>query len=124
MCRQAIATIADLNVALSVRGGLPDEADRQALLVLQAEAARTHRERFSDGRIDATLRKRLSKGLAIGDAELGASLEARAALLDQFLSETLGDADVALLPVMPIKSPPVAEVDPICRRSKRRRFTL
>jgi aspartyl-tRNA(Asn)/glutamyl-tRNA(Gln) amidotransferase subunit A len=112
VCRQAVDAIADLGIVLSERPGFSNEADRQALLVLQAEAARIHRSRFEDERIDATLRKRLSKGLAIGDDELAASLNARTALLNRFLSERLGDADVALLPVMPIKTPLVGEVDP------------
>jgi aspartyl-tRNA(Asn)/glutamyl-tRNA(Gln) amidotransferase subunit A len=111
-CREGILAIGDLGVKLVERAGMPDDADRQSLLVLQAEAARTHHSRLEDSRIESTLRKRLHKGLAIADEELAASLKARDALLAEFLARTLGEADVALLPVMPITTPPVAEVDP------------
>jgi aspartyl-tRNA(Asn)/glutamyl-tRNA(Gln) amidotransferase subunit A len=79
---------------------------------MQAEAARTHRERLNDERVDAVLRKRLGKGLAISDGELTDALEAQESLRDKFLADQFGDADVLLMPVMPIKTPRVAEVDP------------
>jgi aspartyl-tRNA(Asn)/glutamyl-tRNA(Gln) amidotransferase subunit A len=111
-CRDGIRAIGDLGVKLAERAGMPDDADRQSLLVLQAEAARTHRGRLDDPRIEPTLRKRFRKGLTIADEDLTASLIARDALLTEFLARTMGEADVALLPVMPITTPPVADVDP------------
>jgi Asp-tRNA(Asn)/Glu-tRNA(Gln) amidotransferase A subunit family amidase len=111
ICRGAIGVLTESGVAVAARSGFPEQADQNALLVLQAEAARQHRERMEDTRIDATLRKRLRKGLAISDEALGLALEARDELRRQFLSEYLDDATVALLPVMPIRTPRVEEVD-------------
>lgn len=88
------------------------EADRHALAVLQAEAARTHRAFLESPAADPTLRRRLLKGLAIGDADLAASLSARDALARRFLREALGGADAALLPVMPIGTSDMTETDP------------
>ncbi|MGN6459928.1 MAG: amidase family protein, partial [Pseudolabrys sp.] len=110
-CREAAADFSGLGLSVSDAGGFPEDADVQALIVMQAEAARVHRGRFADERIDPVLRKRLSKGLGIGDAELAAALARRSILLEAFLGQ-LGGADVALLPVMPIVTPEVAEVDP------------
>jgi aspartyl-tRNA(Asn)/glutamyl-tRNA(Gln) amidotransferase subunit A len=112
ICRGAIDVLAKSGMTIEARSGFPEEADQHALLVLQAEAARQHSERMDDSRIDATLRKRLRKGLAVSDQSLGAALEARDRLRKDFLSHYLGDASVALLPVMPIRTPHVAEVDP------------
>ena len=47
----------------------------------------------------------------MSDEALGAALDARGALCDGFLSPYLGEAGVTLLPVMPIRTPGVAEVD-------------
>jgi Asp-tRNA(Asn)/Glu-tRNA(Gln) amidotransferase A subunit family amidase len=110
--QEAVLAIGDLGLSLMDCEGLPDEADRHALRVMQAEAARTHRRRLEDSRIEPTLRKRLGKGLSISDADLRASLDARAALREEFLGRTLGGCDIGLLPVMPVKTPWVAEVDP------------
>jgi aspartyl-tRNA(Asn)/glutamyl-tRNA(Gln) amidotransferase subunit A len=112
ICRGAIAVLTETGMTIAARSGFPEQADQYALLVLQTEAARQHRERIEDTRIDASLRKRLAKGLAISDESLGVALEARDMLRDQFLSHYLGDATAALLPVMPIGTPRVAEVDP------------
>jgi aspartyl-tRNA(Asn)/glutamyl-tRNA(Gln) amidotransferase subunit A len=112
ICRNAVGILADSGMTITARRGFPEQADQYALLVLQAEAARQHRMRMDDTRIDATLRKRLAKGLAISDEELGSALDARDTLRRDFLSHYLGDAGVALLPVMPIATPRVEEVDP------------
>ena len=112
ICRQAVDELAGLGVAVVDRAGFPDEADREALLVMQAEAARTHRQRFDDDRLDPVLRRRLSKGLAISDADLAGANGRRRALRERFAAEALGDADVVLLPVMPIETPPITAVDP------------
>ena len=92
--------------------GFSEETDLHALTVLLAEAAREHRTRTDDPAIDAMLRKRISKGLGITDGELAAAMAARDTLRDQFVSSCLGEADVAVLPVMPIRTPDVNEVDP------------
>lgn len=116
ICRDAIAVLAESGMTIAARSGFPEEADQNALLVLQAEAARQHGKRIDDMRIDPGLRKRLAKGLAISDQSLDLALDARDLLRRQFLSHYLGDASVALLPVMPIRTPRVEEVDPASAR--------
>jgi aspartyl-tRNA(Asn)/glutamyl-tRNA(Gln) amidotransferase subunit A len=116
ICRNAIAVLGQCGIAVQSRDGFPEQADRYALLVLQAEAARQHRRRVDDPRIDPTLRKRLGKGLAISDQELGGALEARDRLRNQFVSQFLGEAGFAVLPVMPIATPGVDQVDPASPR--------
>jgi aspartyl-tRNA(Asn)/glutamyl-tRNA(Gln) amidotransferase subunit A len=112
IAHSAIDVLADRGLTMVERPGFPEEADRHALTVLQAEAAREHRQRIDDPDIDATLRKRLGKGLLISDGELASALAARGALRDQFILSCLGETSVALLPVMPIRTPRVNEVDP------------
>jgi aspartyl-tRNA(Asn)/glutamyl-tRNA(Gln) amidotransferase subunit A len=111
-CLAAMDVLGRHGVSLANCAGFPQEADANCLLVMQAEAARTHRARLTDARMDAALRKRLGKGLAIGDADLAAGLKAQACLRAKFLAEQFGKSDVVLLPVMPIATPRVAEVDP------------
>jgi aspartyl-tRNA(Asn)/glutamyl-tRNA(Gln) amidotransferase subunit A len=111
ICRNAIGVLAETGMPIDARPGFPEQADQNTLLVMQAEAARQHWERMDDPRIDATLRKRLRKGLAISDESLSVALAARDALRGDFLSRYLGEATVALLPVMPIRTPGVEEVD-------------
>jgi len=108
----AIGVLAETGMPIEATPGFPEQADQNALLVLQAEAARQHKERIDDPRIDATLRKRLRKGLTISDQALGVALEARDALRGDFLSRYLGEASVVLLPVMPVITPGVEEADP------------
>lgn len=112
ICRSAIGVLAEIGMPIDARPGFPEQADQNALLVLQAEAARQHEARIDDPRIDATLRKRLRKGLTISDQALGAALDARDALRRDFLSRYLGESTVALLPVMPVATPGIDEVDP------------
>jgi aspartyl-tRNA(Asn)/glutamyl-tRNA(Gln) amidotransferase subunit A len=109
LCRRAVGAI---EIAIEARTGVPEEADRYALLVLQAEASRTHAACLGDSRIDATLRKRLGKGLTIDPGALAAAIAAREAIRDAFLQTVFGKADVVFLPVMPIKTPRYEEVDP------------
>jgi aspartyl-tRNA(Asn)/glutamyl-tRNA(Gln) amidotransferase subunit A len=97
---------------VETRSGFPEEADRHALTVLLAEPAREHGRRIDDPATDATLRKRLAKGLSISDPDLTAALAARAALRDQFILSCLGANGVAVLPVMPIRTPQVNDVNP------------
>ncbi len=111
--RGAVNVLAEGGMTIEARPGFPEQADRQALTMLQAEATREHRTRIDDPKIDATLRKRISKGLSITDEELAAAVAARAELRDQFILGCLGQASVAVLPVMPIRTPRVNEVDPL-----------
>src|ERR1700723_634130 len=68
--RGAVNMLAESGMRIEERSGFPEEADRQTLTVLQAEVARQHRARIEDPKIDATLRKRIGKGLSITDGEL------------------------------------------------------
>ncbi len=110
--RGAVNVLAESGMRIEERSGFPEEADQQTLTVLQAEAAREHRTRIDDTKIDATLRKRIAKGLSITDEGLAVAMAARDRLRDQFTSSCLGEAGVAVLPVMPIRTPRVSEVDP------------
>jgi aspartyl-tRNA(Asn)/glutamyl-tRNA(Gln) amidotransferase subunit A len=111
ICRGAINVLTESGMTIEARSGFPEEADQHALLVLQAEAARQHGARIDDSSIDAFLRKRLVKGLAISDQSLGVALDARDKLRKDFLLH-FGEASVAFLPVMPTRTPRVEEVDP------------
>ena len=62
-CLAAIDTLSRTGMRISSRLGFPQEADANCLLVMQAEAARTHGVRLTDPQMDAALRQRLSKGL-------------------------------------------------------------
>jgi len=110
--RGAIDVLAAGGMAMTQKSGFPEQADAHALTVLQAEAAREHAPFLDDPSMDATLRKRLRKGLAISDSELDLARGQREALCAQFLSEVFDRADAVFLPVMPIKTPRIEEVDP------------
>jgi len=120
ICNNAIAELGRLGMRIGTAAGFPEEADKNCLLVMRGEAARTHRTRLDDERVDPMLRKRLSKGLAISDQNLVAALARRSILRSKFLADLVGGADVALLPVMPIVTPRVAEVDPASPQFKAR----
>jgi aspartyl-tRNA(Asn)/glutamyl-tRNA(Gln) amidotransferase subunit A len=113
VCRGAVSALAECGMPIEEVRGFSDEADLHALTVLLAEAAREHRARVDDPAIDATLRKRISKGLTITDSELATAVAARDALRDQFILSCLGEVRVAVLPVMPIRTPEVKQVDPV-----------
>lgn len=112
VCRGAVSVLAECGMRIEETDGFSEESDLHALTVLLAEAAREHRARADDPAIDAMLRKRISKGLVITDSELAAAIAARDALRDQFILCCLGEDQVAILPVMPIRTPDVSEVDP------------
>jgi aspartyl-tRNA(Asn)/glutamyl-tRNA(Gln) amidotransferase subunit A len=112
ICRGAVNVLANSGMTIEEIDGFSEEADLHALTVLLAEAAREHRARVGDPSIDAMLRKRIAKGLLITDEELAVAITARDRLRDQFVLSCLGEAGVAFLPVMPIRTPQVKEVDP------------
>jgi aspartyl-tRNA(Asn)/glutamyl-tRNA(Gln) amidotransferase subunit A len=109
----AFAVFAGLGFAVFDRTGFPDDADHHALTIMQAEAAHAHRDIIDDNRIDATLRKRLRKGLSITGTELAAARSARDALRAMFVAQYLpGAAAVVVMPIMPIVTPSIRETDP------------
>ena len=113
-CDAAVEAIAATGVKIARRdaSALIEAVDTQALVVLQGEPARLHRAHLDDASLDPMLRKRFAKGLAIADAALAASRAARTPLGARFLEHILAEADAALLPVMPIRTPPRAVCDP------------
>ena len=113
-CRDGIDAIAQTGVAIDRRDGeaMLGQIDAPVLTVLQAEAARTHRDRLDSPALAPMMRKRLAKGLAIDDGALAAARAQRAPLAAAFIDRVLGRADVALLPVLAIRTPAVAECDP------------
>jgi aspartyl-tRNA(Asn)/glutamyl-tRNA(Gln) amidotransferase subunit A len=113
-CQHGIDAIQACGVAVSHVEGLPaiEAIDAHAMIVMQGEAARVHAGRLDHPAISPVLRRRLAKGLMIDDATLAASRAIRPQLVKDFEEQVLGNADAAILPVMAIRTPPLAEVDP------------
>jgi aspartyl-tRNA(Asn)/glutamyl-tRNA(Gln) amidotransferase subunit A len=111
-CLQGVDAVEATGVGVEHRRALAEiEANgANALVVLQAEAARVHRECIEDPGIPAVLRKRLAKGL--DDATLATSLSVRETLSNDFTARVFGAADAIILPVMPIRAPRAVEADP------------
>jgi aspartyl-tRNA(Asn)/glutamyl-tRNA(Gln) amidotransferase subunit A len=112
-CQDGIDAIAS-SVALEQRDGLAviDACDQPMFTIIQGEAARCHRALLDGDTIGATLRRRLEKGLEIDDATLAHAVAQRPALAAAFVEQVLQSADVAILPVMAIRTPPATECDP------------
>jgi aspartyl-tRNA(Asn)/glutamyl-tRNA(Gln) amidotransferase subunit A len=115
LCRGAVSVLSQQGLSVASEGGFPEDADMHVLTLMQAEAAQTHRERIDDPRIDAMLRRRLQKGLSITPAEQCIAMDARDRLRTEFVDRYLGDASVAVLPVIPLPTPLVNQVDPASR---------
>jgi aspartyl-tRNA(Asn)/glutamyl-tRNA(Gln) amidotransferase subunit A len=111
-CREAARVLEQAGFETQHRSGFPEAADRHSLTVMQVEAALAHRDRLDDPNIDATLRKRLGKGLLIQDSDYAAALADRETLHGEFASHYLADATAVLLPAVPITTPRVVEVSP------------
>ena len=113
-CEDGIAALARHGFEIRERTGLPiiEAAGQETLTLMAGEAARAHAARFAGNLGDAALARRLTKGLSIGDAAMAASLSGRAEMSRQF-DDLLGpDAQFLILPVAPIRTPLLAEVDP------------
>jgi aspartyl-tRNA(Asn)/glutamyl-tRNA(Gln) amidotransferase subunit A len=123
-CEDGIAALQALGIAVATADALPAlaAADEHALLIMQAEAARTHAGRLQSDALSPVLRKRLAKGLAIDDPTLAASRAMRPRLCADFEAGVLGRADALVLPVMPIRTPRYDEVDPASPRFSGRRL--
>ncbi len=113
-CQDGIEAIAAAGVALTYVEGraLLDAADAPVLAIMQAEAARCYCHLLGAASIDSVLRKRLAKGAGIDDATLNAHIARRPALAAAFIEKMFGSADVAVLPVMAIRTPRAAECEP------------
>jgi aspartyl-tRNA(Asn)/glutamyl-tRNA(Gln) amidotransferase subunit A len=123
-CEDGIAALETLGLAISCVNALSAIAkiDEHALLIMQAEAARTHAQRLDSAELSTVLRKRLSKGLTISNAALEASRALRPSLSADFATSVLGRADALILPVMPMRTPVWDEVDPASPRFSGRRL--
>ena len=89
-----------------------ENLDVHVFSVMQAEAARTHRNLLDGSMLDPVLRKRLGKGLTIDDATLAASVSARPRLAADFIARVFAGADAIILPVLTTRTPPADECDP------------
>jgi aspartyl-tRNA(Asn)/glutamyl-tRNA(Gln) amidotransferase subunit A len=88
------------------------EIGEQTLLVMQAEAWRTWAPVIEQGRCDPVMAKRLAKGGSIGDDQLADSLAARGEAVKAAEDRLFAGADFVVLPVMPVRTPPLVEVTP------------
>ena len=86
--------------------------DPPMLALLQAEAARAHAGKLGVMRTDATFSRRISKGLAITDSDIQSACADIARLRAAAEAMLFTQADIILLPVMPIATPPVENCEP------------
>ncbi|AWJ88094.1 glutamyl-tRNA(Gln) amidotransferase (plasmid) [Azospirillum sp. TSH58] len=112
-CREAAEAIAACGVSLDERPGLPaiESLSDPLFLILQAEAAAQHGGHALAAR-DPTLARRLAKGLDIAPDRLAAAKAVLSGATAPILDSLFGAAGALLLPVMPIRTPPVAVADP------------
>lgn len=113
-CRSAIDAIAGSGVEMSSTNGVAaiEAVDPHVFTIMQAEAARAHRALVESGVLDATLTKRLRKGLEISDGTLAASIAERPKLANGFIAHIFKGVDAIVLPVSTIRTPVAAECDP------------
>jgi aspartyl-tRNA(Asn)/glutamyl-tRNA(Gln) amidotransferase subunit A len=113
-CEAGIEAIAATGVKVIRReaGSLVQEIDKAALILLQGEPARIYQHLLDDAALDPILRRRLMKGLEIAEADLTQSRAARVTLAQRFIDQFLTEADIVVLPVMPIRTPSRESCDP------------
>lgn len=112
-CRNGAEAIAACGVFLEQRSGLSaiEALSDPLFLILQAEAAAQHGGLALAAR-DPTLARRLAKGRDIAADRLAAAKAALSGATAPILDSLFGEAGALLLPVMPIRTPPVAMADP------------
>jgi aspartyl-tRNA(Asn)/glutamyl-tRNA(Gln) amidotransferase subunit A len=113
-CRDAIDAIAGCEIQVGRTAAIAaiKALDTYVFTIMQAEAARSHRTLLDSGSLDDTLTKRLRKGLEIDEETLAANVSARPQLAKDFIAEVFKDVQAIVMPVLTIRTPPVAECDP------------
>jgi aspartyl-tRNA(Asn)/glutamyl-tRNA(Gln) amidotransferase subunit A len=112
--RAGAGSIEGCGIKLELRKGMTaiEARDTHLFTIMQAEAARTHRSLIEDASLNPVLQKRLAKGLKIEDQTLAASLAARQQFASTFLEQVFREADILIVPVMPIRTPEAVICDP------------
>ncbi|MDX1729843.1 MAG: amidase family protein, partial [Aurantimonas coralicida] len=113
-CEAGIDHFLGLGYPLEGRSAGPavDANGDAALRILQAEAARGLGASTALAEQDPELARRLASGGRIDDATLQHDLDGRDAARAAFLASMFGDSAFLLTPVMAIRTPTLAEVDP------------
>lgn len=113
-CRSGVEAMAACDVRIHRTAGRAaiEALDRHVFTIMQREAAQVHRPLINSGKLDATLAKRLRKGLEIDDEAFAASLAARTRLTTEFIAAVFRDCCAVVLPVLTIRTPRAAECDP------------
>jgi aspartyl-tRNA(Asn)/glutamyl-tRNA(Gln) amidotransferase subunit A len=113
-CRDGIDAIAGrgIEIGRSKAVAAIEALDPHVFAIMQAEASRAHRVLLDTGTLDATLAKRLRKGLEIEDQTLAASVSARRLLANDFIAHVFRDADAIGLPILTMRTPAASECDP------------
>jgi len=112
-CRDALDRLPGLGVATVPVDALEclRELGEEALVVMQVEAWQVWGAKL-DRVGDPVLAKRIAKGGSIGADRLARSLHARDRHRLDFEDRVFAGADLLALPVMPVRTPLVAEADP------------
>ena len=112
--RDGIDTIAGCGVEVVRTEGISyiEALDPHVFTIMQGEAARSHRTLMDSGSLDATLARRLRKGLEIDAETLAESLAARPQLAADFTARIFQDSQAIVLPVLTTRTPTAQECDP------------
>lgn len=89
-----------------------DLCDDVVLTLLQREAFDSNAALLAEGALDPVLAKRLSHGAAVTDAQYQAARAGLATLRAEIAEKLFEKTDVIALPVMPCKTPRVAQCEP------------
>ncbi|HZP69404.1 MAG TPA: amidase [Pseudolabrys sp.] len=113
-CRSAVDAIEACVAAVGTIDAIAaiEAVDPHVFAIMQAEAARAHRALMDSGALDATLMKRLRKGIEIDDDILAASVAERPKLANEFIAHVFKDAEAIIMPVLTIRTPMAAQCDP------------
>src|SRR5262249_19805197 len=113
-----IAALDTCEVTITRFGGASaiDAIDHHTLVLMQREAAGLHHARPDHLAWDKNLSRRIAKGLDVDEPTLNSSRQARRTLAADFIAQVLQGADVAVLPIMAIRTPAADECDPTSER--------